>query len=187
MAHVCALRVGESKFCSRTCKYLAARVEIKDAFWQKVRKTDSCWFWTGSSDEHGYGTLNTRRSHPKIQKAHRISWELANGPIPPGLWVLHKCDTPPCVRPDHLFLGNRSDNMKDAASKGRLDQQKRPLARRAAVAKITPEIVREIRRAAIGADSYAQLSRQFNLTATHISYIVRRMVWKDIGDAHVVP
>jgi hypothetical protein len=56
--------------------------------------------------------------------AHRIVWEENNGPIPEGEWVLHRCDNPPCVNPDHLFLGTRSDNMVDCTMKGRLPQRK---------------------------------------------------------------
>ena len=93
---------------------------IAEQFWSRVEKTDSCWLWTGSTNKYGYGL--THRGGPNqatTRRAHRMAWELCNGPIPKGLWVLHKCDNPPCVNPDHLFVGNRSDNMKDAAAKGR--------------------------------------------------------------------
>lgn len=91
---------------------------IEERFWEKVRKSpepDGCWEWTASKFRNGYGSfvvLGERR-------AHRVSWEIHNGPIPDGLWVLHKCDNPSCVRPDHLFLGDRRTNMLDCVSKGR--------------------------------------------------------------------
>jgi hypothetical protein len=70
-----------------------------------------CWFWNGTLS-NGYGKMGR-------QLAHRLSWEAFNGPIPDGLFVLHKCDTPPCVNPDHLFLGTHGDNVRDCLAKGR--------------------------------------------------------------------
>jgi len=88
-------------------------------FWRFVNKTDECWLWQGAKvGQGGYGNFGVDKKH---HLAHRVSYELANGPIPDGMWVLHRCDNPPCVNPDHLFLGTRSDNMKDAHQKGRID------------------------------------------------------------------
>lgn len=86
-------------------------------FWRNVKKTDTCWLWTGTFAAHGYGQV---RRGPARYMAHRASWELNVGPIPAGLHVLHHCDNPPCVNPAHLFLGTHSDNMRDAVKKGRL-------------------------------------------------------------------
>lgn len=93
-------------------------------FWSHVDKTGDCWLWTASvfKDRYGYGKFNAASEKPtRVVYAHRFSWELANGPIPDGLWVLHHCDNPPCVRPDHLFLGTQSANVADMHSKGRGD------------------------------------------------------------------
>jgi hypothetical protein len=81
-----------------------------------------CWLWEGGVIESGYGqfTMNYRN-----MGAHRASWILHRGPIPPGTMVCHKCDTPSCVRPDHLFLGNSSTNMLDASAKGRISNGNR--------------------------------------------------------------
>jgi hypothetical protein len=73
----------------------------------------ACWPWTGSCTRHGYGKLSA------TEVAHRVAWELTNGPIPSGLCVLHRCDNPPCCNPAHLFLGTRSDNVADMVAKGR--------------------------------------------------------------------
>ncbi len=97
---------------------------IDQRFWEKVNKqTDSgCWEWRSNIAGNGYGQFFThlieegRKSH----RAHRYSWMLANGSIPDGLWVLHKCDNRICVNPNHLFLGDRTDNMRDAANKKRI-------------------------------------------------------------------
>ena len=98
-----------------------ARKPIEDRFWEKVSKEDGCWNWVGSTQGFGYGYLHTGdKTNRKPVSAHRYSWALHNGPIPDGLWVLHKCDNPSCVNPDHLFLGDRTDNMRDCAAKGRV-------------------------------------------------------------------
>src|SRR3990167_3209660 len=89
-----------------------------DRFWSKVSKTDSCWLWLGKPNNDGYGKFwitELGRSVP----AHHFSWEIHNSPIPDDLCVLHTCDNPPCVRPDHLFLGTRGDNNRDRSTKGR--------------------------------------------------------------------
>jgi len=85
-------------------------------FWKKVDKSGDCWEWVGCKIKHGYGRFNV---NAKLKLAHRVSWELKNGPITNGLFTLHKCDNPPCVNPDHLFLGTQKDNMHDAMKKGR--------------------------------------------------------------------
>lgn len=90
-------------------------------FWASVVHTDTCWLWIGRTNgSEGYGKLSW---HNADVYAHRLSWELHVGPVPLGLWVLHRCDNPPCVRPDHLFLGTHEDNMLDAARKHRLRNQ----------------------------------------------------------------
>jgi HNH endonuclease len=95
-----------------------------DVFWSKVAKTDHCWTWEGSRHPQGYGTLSVGR---KTVRAHRFSYELANGPFDASLDVCHHCDNPSCVRPDHLFLGTARDNMRDASRKGRVPGRPRPL------------------------------------------------------------
>ena len=90
---------------------------LTDRFWSKVDTSGECWTWTADLDDHGYGRLGIGRK--RIEPAHRVAWTLANGPIPEGLRVLHHCDNPPCVRPDHLFLGTQADNMADMMAKGR--------------------------------------------------------------------
>ncbi len=87
-----------------------------DRFWQKVNKTDDCWFWTGMKSPKGYGKFWTGK---KFERAHRFSYTLNVGTIPLGMLVLHHCDNPCCVNPIHLFVGTHADNTRDKMAKGR--------------------------------------------------------------------
>lgn len=93
-------------------------------FWAKVRKTESYWLWTGKHNEWGYGKFQvSENKRVKYWSAHRYAYELLKGKEPGKLLVCHHCDTPPCVNPDHLFLGTVKDNTHDAMRKGRLDHR----------------------------------------------------------------
>ena len=92
-------------------------------FWSKVEKTDGCWKWSGCKDPNGYGRHAVE--HSKQMLAHRYSYVLHVGPIPPGVCVLHRCDNPECTNPVHLFLGTQSDNQADKVAKGRQAAGKR--------------------------------------------------------------
>jgi hypothetical protein len=102
--------------CSRACLDLGDSPEYR--FWKFVDKgdgEDACWEWTGFRDSEGYGTFKA----PGIKRASHFAFILANGSVPEDRYVLHRCDNPPCVRPDHLFAGTAKDNYEDARSKGR--------------------------------------------------------------------
>lgn len=92
------------------------RTPVKIRLWSKVDLTDGCWIWTGAKSQGGYGQLTVER---KRALAHRLAYTLAYGTIPEGQHVCHSCDNRLCVRPTHLFLGTRSDNMQDMVRKGR--------------------------------------------------------------------
>lgn len=91
---------------------------LAERFWGKVKKGEGCWEWQGSINTTGYGQIylgaGRRRS-----VTHRVSYELAKGPIPDGLVVMHSCDNPRCVNPDHLSVGTHADNAADRDAKGR--------------------------------------------------------------------
>ena len=91
--------------------------QFKRVFDKHVIIKPDCWEWKGATTGQGYGALSFKK---KYWAAHRASWHLHYGPIPPGKIICHHCDNPPCTNPEHLFLGTYADNMKDASYKGRL-------------------------------------------------------------------
>lgn len=119
---------------------------MSDGFWNRVRKSDGCWEWTGPINENGYGAHEPRHNGVRTRSyAHRYSFAIANGPIPPGKCVLHKCDNRLCVNPDHLWLGTRQENNADmmAKGRGRWPGAKQPVPFRER--KLTAEAAREIK------------------------------------------
>jgi hypothetical protein len=159
---------------------------LTDRFWAKVQKTKSCWLWTGSRNEHGYGSIlgNDRR----LIHAHRVSWELANGPIPAGVDVLHNCpggDNPSCVNPAHLWLGTATDNSRDMVRKGRHYAHATPervlRGERHGHAKLTDAQVRTIRaRYAQGGVTQTELGRQFGVHVSLVHLIVHGRIWRHL-------
>lgn len=92
----------------------------EERFWHRVRKTDSCWLWEGATDSGLYGVFwAIKKGRRRPTRAHRFAYELAIGPIPKGLHVRHLCNTPLCVRPDHLTVGTDADNAQDKVKAGR--------------------------------------------------------------------
>lgn len=101
------------------------RGSLHDRLWSKVRVTplaDGCWEFTGAKHRFGYGKIGSGGKHGRTLVAHRVSFQLAKPGIQltPGDFVCHRCDNPPCVRPDHLFLGTPADNMRDCSRKNRV-------------------------------------------------------------------
>lgn len=89
---------------------------LADRFFEKYERGDGCWEWLGSRNSSGYGLVSDGRKH---RRASRVSWELHVGPIPVGLFILHACDNPPCVRPGHLRPGTQVENVREMVKKGR--------------------------------------------------------------------
>jgi len=143
-------------------------------FWKKVDKSDDCWLWKAGRFSRGYGGFQMRNTNCI---AHRISWIIANGPIPAGQCVLHSCDNPPCVRPDHLWLGSQLENIADRDRKGRW----RGSGRRGQdmpMAKLSDAEVIEIRkRYAVGDVMQKDLAAEYKISKTQMHVILHRKQW----------
>jgi HNH endonuclease len=138
----------------------------------KVNKTDGCWLWQGASTGNGYGVI---WDSTRYEGAHRVSYKLNVGPIPNGLEVCHTCDTPLCVRPNHLFLGTCADNVADCFDKGR-----RVIHRGSAHPNttLTEADVIAIRHAyAQGNTTHKQLAVEYETSQIAITQIVSRARW----------
>lgn len=146
---------------------------VEERFWAKVQKSRGCWLWTAGCFADGYGTF---RKGSKMCRAHRVSWELAYGTIPPGQLVLHTCDTPRCVKPTHLFLGTDADNAADRDTKGR-----QPVVRGEAhgSAKLTKTIVRAIRRAAT-TQTQQEIATRYGIAKATVYCVVKRKTWAHV-------
>lgn len=142
-----------------------------------------CWLWLGALDGHGYGHVWMRG---QIMKAHRASWILNKGDIPPQQWVLHRCDNPACVNPAHLFLGDRTANMRDMAAKGRqvfqVSPEKVARGERSAKAILTEEKVRAIKARLVAGTSLSVLAREYGVCKATVAHIRSGRNW-----AHVTP
>jgi hypothetical protein len=123
-----------------------------------------CFIWTGAVDGHGYGHM--RNNKGTTGRAHRVSWELYCGPIPAGNCVLHRCDMPCCVNPEHLFLGTQKDNVADCVRKNRRDIH--PPGPGHPGNKLSLDEVIAIKQSKHGP---THLARQFGVSPTHVCAI----------------
>lgn len=135
---------------------------LTQRFMNHVSKTETCWNWIGGKNPNGYGifNLNTQESNGKVY-AHRLSYELFVGELSKSNWVLHRCDNPSCVRPEHLFLGDRQDNVDDMVSKRRHRH------------KFSPEQVRQIREWKRAGRTLADIANELGVSAVAIWHICR--------------
>lgn len=152
---------------------------IEERFWPKVNKTEGCWLWTAAHDTKGYGKIQVgTMKEPQLRSAHRVSWELAYGPIPEGMGVLHHCDNPPCVKPEHLFLGNHQANHNDKWAKGRGLKGDTSPAR-----KLSSEKVIEIRTASLSGENRTSLAGRFDVSKSTVDNILNNKNWRNLGPA----
>lgn len=150
---------------------------LEERFWDRVNKTATCWLWTAST-ARGYGQM---WDGTKLTRSHRFSWELANGTIRNGLWVLHKCDVRACVRPSHLFLGTVSDNQRDMKKKGRRKGIRTGFGATHGMAKLSEDQVLTIRAlAAEGKISQRAIGRMYGVTKTMVYMIHYRKSWRHL-------
>ena len=115
--------------------------------------------------------------------AHRMAWIIAYGSIPQGLCVLHRCDNPPCVRPDHLFLGTKGDNNRDCVAKGRGGYTGLP-GERNGRAKLQPADILAIQARYATGESRFALAEEFSITPAYAWAVGNRKSWKHLNDIH---
>ena len=168
------IRKGGGICCGIVCRNrrlaIGQRRPLAERFWAKVEKTETCWSWTGAETKDGYGQL--RRGG----RANRCSWELHFGPIPAGMRILHTCDNPSCVRPDHLFLGTDADNGADCRAKMR-----HAYGERSGTAKLTETIVISIRAEyAAGGTSRRKLAEKYHISSGAIQSITNCKTWRHL-------
>jgi hypothetical protein len=186
-----AREVARRRYCSSACGNASRVRPATVRFWDHVEKTSTCWLWTGDKIRHGYGHIRSDARGRQRTLAHRLSWSIHFGEIPAGIQVCHHCDNPPCVRPDHLFLGTQQDNMRDMLFKGRVPTgdahvwRRRPelvlRGSRAPRAKLTEEQVDAIREARkTDHPSYSQLAKQYGVTIGAIGSIIRGDNWRHL-------
>jgi hypothetical protein len=127
-----------------------------------------CQIWDGGITVHGYGYVYL---DGKQEKAHRVAWQLYRGEIPQGLCVLHHCDIRLCVNPNHLFLGTRSDNLRDMTEKGR-----RVSGERHGMSKLTADQVKQIRESN---ETQAKIATNFGVSRSLVGFIKQNKRWKE--------
>jgi hypothetical protein len=160
----------------RTTKVPTPTVEAD--FWSRADKTETgCWLWSGTLI-HGYGSVRFRG---RSWRAHRLAWILTHGQIPKDQGILHLCDQPSCIRPEHLYAGSHSENMQDAHNRSRFPRTGQRPGEAHAMAKLTAEDVRAIHSRLVNGESQAALSKAFGVTASNIGAISRGKSWRHLG------
>jgi hypothetical protein len=155
---------------------------LESRFWSHVTAggEDDCWEWRASTGDFGHGIIRGDNNGKAIG-AHRVSWEIHNGPIPDGLWVLHHCDNPPCCNPRHLYVGTRLDNVRDMHERQRAYCYQ-PGQRKLTI--LTEEDVKSIRASYTGArGEKASLARAYGVSKTNIHSILTRQTWAWVDDS----
>lgn len=185
------------KYCSNECRFTGTkgkrrvtfgreRTTLESRFWPKVNKDGPiqphcpeigpCWVWIGAITNDGYGHLGST-SHRKGVKVHRLSYELHHGDIPASLCVLHRCDNPPCVNPDHLFLGTRADNNADRESKGRGSDKHGEANPRSKLTEEDVKVIRQLRKEGL---SQQAIATRFGVVQVTISKILLGQLWSSL-------
>lgn len=138
-------------------------------------KASGCWNWNGANESKrgGYGLFWMLDDH---RRASRVAYEIYVGPIPAGLHVLHKCDNPPCVNPDHLFVGTPLDNARDCSAKGRR-RNVPSVGEKNGLARLTNEQARQIKTALTSGAKGRLLAKMFSVSESIISDIKRGKTW----------
>ena len=172
----CGIRCSnKAKAKTKTTKPLAVR------FWKRVRLSAGCWLWLGPPHHNGYGNIRTEKDingNSRLIGPHQASWLINHGPIPAGFWVLHKCDTPLCVNPDHLYLGTRADNAMDMVVRERAFMKK---GSGHFLAKLTEIDIPVIRRLYTSGLSKRYIAGRYAVSDVTIHKLIAGMIWRHVG------
>jgi hypothetical protein len=143
----------------------------------KSNGVEACWLWASTIMPNGYGIVS--RDGKRVY-SHRAAWEMANGPIPSGLSVLHHCDVRRCVNPAHLFIGTQADNVADCLRKNRVSRTHVGKGERGPNAKLNAKQVSEIRecRRTTG-ETYVSIADRYGVTPSTIRLIVIGATWRE--------
>ncbi len=151
-------------------------LELIERFHEKwdLDKEGKCWVWSASKAGKGYGQIKIPKTRKQVY-AHRLSYMIHKGEITEGLDVCHTCDNPSCVRPSHLFLGTREDNLQDMKSKDRHLKGSRNNQ-----SKLTDEKVRQIHKMNLSGLSQMKIAKSFNVSQGTIWKILKGLRWEHI-------
>ena len=138
-----------------------------------IDRVSGCWIWKGSALVNGYGQFG--RYPLASTTAHRAMWESVHGPIPTGFDICHRCDVRPCINPEHLFLGTRLENMRDAAAKGRVQRGESRYN-----SKLSESSVLQIRACSLRRGDLTKLASEFNVNQQTVGDVVRRRSWRHL-------
>jgi hypothetical protein len=148
---------------------------LEERIWEKVRKTENCWLWTGALMQNGYAAVRVRWPSKKDLYVHRLVWELSNNTaLSPGLCVCHRCDVRHCCNPDHLFAASQAANLADMASKGRSTRGERNPNSKLSAADVV------LLRSLESTHTVEQLSCQFGICRDQVKRVLRREHWKHL-------
>jgi len=144
---------------------------VRERFFKKFTVSDcGCWVWSGASTKFGYGVMGG--PNRTVLYAHRVSHEIHKGEIPTGFVVMHKCDNPKCVNPDHLCVGTHAENIKDCIAKGRSSRGEKN-----GMARITRLQVDEMRKRVLCGERQCDVAKEYGISKSHISSICNGRRW----------
>lgn len=149
---------------------------LRNRFWSKVARSpvaDGCWEWTAYRTPYGYGQFTLAKGHFVL--AHNVAFAMTQGQILPGQVIRHRCDNPPCVRPEHLLIGSQRDNALDSVERGRA---RRSRGEDHPVAQLTEEAVRKLRRTPYYFGMYQELAGVYGVSGHALSDARRGKTWR---------
>ena len=159
-------------------RHHSAKAPLADRLARRLQLDEStgCLEWTGALGDRGYGTIRSSEAPYRARFTHRVAWEMANGPIPEGMFVCHRCDNRRCCNPAHLFLGTPKDNTQDMIAKGR-----KPVGSRTPNAQLTEADVTQIRALRADGWTYDRIAERFGIQSRNVGTICRGQSWKHVG------